>query len=145
MAEGSIRRSDYARLVEEYRKKRGDRAGERDASVRRSLSALGVQHSEVMLVDVQRRAAMSDKAYAVRETLDHVADRARSDEAFRQRLLTDAGAVLAEAGLSSADAGQVLAEMDGIGPGEGHTSLRCSFTCCRHPATEASCDYSVLV
>jgi hypothetical protein len=114
--------------------------GDPDTTLREAGLSPGADPALVS-TEVLRRAALEPEGRTLRSKLDKIADHARRDPQFRQRLLDATEVVLTEAGLNSPEASSLSLEMHGPPTPE----LRCQFTCCRHPATDWSCDPSVLV
>ena len=147
MSNKKIHRAEFDRIVDEYRAAQRELMRQPIQRAQREVADLGVAENDygTVLSEVQRRAAMSDEVSAVRRMLDAVADRARGDEEYRLRLLASPGETLAAEGIDSADVDQIVSEMDVSRLEQLHIQMRCQFTCCKHPATDWSCNPSVLV
>jgi len=93
--------------------------------------------------EIERRASLDDEMQAVRSQLDEISDEARLNPELHKRLLADPESFLTAHGLKLDDAAAVARELQGD-----HDHVEpswCSFTCCRHPATDWCCDPSILV
>lgn len=112
----------------------------------RMIAAAGLNCSDVdsTMAEIGRRLTMPNEIQATRRILDEIADRARREPEYREWLEDEPEVALNRSGLSVSDAGTIAEEMRqnirGATP-----FLRCQFTCCRHPATDWSCDPSVYV
>jgi hypothetical protein len=140
VAQAHERLNDVARRV----KTENTYRAEFDQHPERMLREAGLVFSDLEWVkaEVVHRAEMTDHVWNVRRLLDGVAERARLDTEYRDRLQEAPIEVLTEVGINHSDAHTISEEMEHHGP---VSHLMCSFSCCRHPATDWTCADSVLV